>query len=811
MSRRSVISGVLAVAVVAGGVPAIAAVSHGGSAQVQRPVTASHPGLARLDVARKLGGLVSGIATFDSSPTHQQIAALRALGLRVQPTRHLPLAYVLGSLTQLRDAVTSGAAEDIYPDERLKWESTDSNAAIGANKAHDLGFTGKGVGVAVVDSGIDATHPALADHVTHNVKVLDEEYAQQPAGSAGGPWIVPVDQGPYDNSDSASGHGTHCAGIVAADGTGDPKLVGVAPDADLIGYSTGEAVFVTAVVGAFDDILEHHKDWKIRVVSNSWGSSFRLFDPADPINVATKKLHDEGLTVVFAAGNETEPMTQNPYSVAPWVIGVASGTKSLQRSDFSSGGVANDDSRPAKLDGTEVHQHFTGHTIGLYHPDVTAPGTDIVSTGTPTGTLVTEDPTTGEATASGTSMATPHVAGAAAVLLQVRPQLTPDHVREVLQVTAKPVKGDSPFSYTGYGYIDLPAAIALLQSKDLSSLKIARLEAKADKAVLAHTPYQVLSTDYWQFPASPVTVGGVPDAKTYKLEVSSATKVLQAVVAYPSTGYVGLNAYDYSVTVKDAAGKVVEQSTASSTAGQSSFTVDLTKQKGLSFGGWTVELSGDLGTSDNDTLEGKNVTLTVAQLVPQKVTGPQGPVFTPDGSLHLYFQPDGSGQVPSPEGCPTEGGVATGGLAPTAPKDCEAGQVGYLATQWASPAVFTSKPLAAATTIGGKALLRQWLADPAGPAYDNAFTAWTIATLDAVKPDGSHVGLATVDGKAQPITAGADATKQDLSFDVPPITVPKGSTLMLSLTYGGVYDSAMRLVWGSTYDSGLTLTTGRLH
>lgn len=127
-------------------------------------------------------------------------------------------------------------------------------------------------------------------------------------------------------------------------------------------------------------------------MNNSWGSSFRLFDPEEPINVASKVMHDAGITVVFAAGNQSEEMSINPYSVAPWVIGVAAGTYSHQRAQFSSAGIEYDNSVVGNLPaGEEKHQTFTGDRIGLYHPSPTAPGDAIVSTAT-TGATVTSTP-----------------------------------------------------------------------------------------------------------------------------------------------------------------------------------------------------------------------------------------------------------------------------------------------------------------------------------------------------------------------------------------------------------------------------------
>src|SRR5205807_2900743 len=97
---------------------------------------------------------------------------------------------------------------------------------------------------------------------------------------------------------------------------------GVAPGAKLVGIGTGDILFIFWALAGFDYILDHQQAYNIKVVNNSWGTS-GPFDPKDPINKATKKVHDKGITVVFAAGNDgPDQNTLNPYSVAPWVIGV---------------------------------------------------------------------------------------------------------------------------------------------------------------------------------------------------------------------------------------------------------------------------------------------------------------------------------------------------------------------------------------------------------------------------------------------------------------------------------------------------------
>src|SRR6185436_6475545 len=134
----------------------------------------------------------------------------------------------------------------------------------------------------------------------------------------------------------------------------------------------------------------------------------------------------------------------------------------------SSNGLLCDNSLPVTI-GAGGHTVFTDNRLGIYHPDITTPGQSISSTCTPGGTVITCPAVDGNATASGTSMASPHAAGAAAVLLQANPKLTPDEVRSALQGTAVPAVYDSTadtkkqlsFWQVGYGRVDLTAAVAL--------------------------------------------------------------------------------------------------------------------------------------------------------------------------------------------------------------------------------------------------------------------------------------------------------------------------------------------------------------
>ncbi|MGH9186167.1 MAG: S8 family peptidase [Acidimicrobiales bacterium] len=762
-----------------------------------------------------------GIATFDGRqpPGGAQLGVLEALGLQVQPLQALPMAYVLGTKDQLVAAAGAGAVRDVYPNQLLEYDSTESTAATGALAVHQLGITGEGVGIAILDTGVDATHPALADHVTHNVKLLSPEYLSLVGLPVGpdvppGTIVVPVDQLPYNNSDTLSGHGTHVAGIAAADASNNAELVGMAPDADIIGLSAGEALFITNAVAGLDFALLHHDDWNIDVINNSWGSSFAPFDPANPVNVATKALHDAGVVVVFAAGNSTDDMQINPYSVAPWVISVAATTNTKERADFTSGGLPFDNSVAGPMP-ADRHQRYEGDGLGLYHPDVAAPGVDVLSTGTPTGVgILAPSAPGGTATISGTSMASPHVAGLVALLLEANPVLTPDQVAAILQATAEPLPDGTPFWQAGHGFVDAEAAVAMAQTATPGEIDAAL--AARDAEVLAAREFSVRFTDVWSFDALPVTVGGL-DSRQFAVEVPTGTEAIHASVTFPSTDLLGINQFEYSVTVRDAAGAVVAASAgASGASGHSEVFADLRGLTEVTFGTWTVEVAGQLGLSDPGIVLGKTVSVALAQLVAQEGGGGGGgggPVFTPTHSLAFPFFPDKpEGLLPSPEACHFDTNlIPSGTFDPARPSigACRAGIVGY-ATNYAAdrPAVFTSIPLTE-TVIGGPATIGLHLVDTLQPVWSLAFASRASIDLDATLPDGTVVALASSEQDAQ---VGPTPVRGTYEVSVIPTALPTGSVLRLTLRFSGVYTSTMRLLYGGGpyADSGITLTFGTL-
>jgi serine protease AprX len=395
--------------------------------------------------------LLSAVVTYQSQPSPADLTALRLGGVQYGVAlKALPMVGVFATPAQLQRIATLANVRSVYLNQPLHYLNHAGSGIIGALEQRTMpgfGYTGRGVGVAIVDSGIDGTHADLPypSHVKQNAKVL--------VGGAGlgSPFtgVVPVSYlENLPDSDSTSGHGSHAAGSIAGLGTQSAgKYAGVAPGADLIGVSTGEAIAILWALEGFDYVLTHQYLYHIKVVSNSWGTT-GAYDPEDPINIASKVLHDHGITVCFAAGNEGPGNnTLNPYSVAPWVIGVAAGDKRGHLADFSSRGIKDD---------------------AVYQPTITAPGVAIVSVKAPLtplgnastcadGTLTTAE-TPYYACMDGTSMATPHVAGAAALLLEANPTLTPDDVKSIMRATATPMAGYST-SQVGAGYLNVLAGL----------------------------------------------------------------------------------------------------------------------------------------------------------------------------------------------------------------------------------------------------------------------------------------------------------------------------------------------------------------
>jgi serine protease AprX len=222
-------------------------------------------------------------------------------------------------------------------------------------------------------------------------------------------------------------------------------------------------------------------------------------------------------------------------------------------------------------------------------------------------------------------MASPHVAGAVAVLLQANPNLTVDQVGMALQSTADPIArfGDgpaAPFWQVGYGHVDLAAAIAAVTSKNWSK-HLPKAQAAADARVLAEDGYRATRSDFWTYDAPRVAVGGITDSRTFSAPVAAGTTHVKVALSHPSLAAVQANGMEYTVTVTDADGRVVGTTVEAPILGAgTAFVLIDVAAAGAALGTWSFEISGEMAASDPDTIDsesalGRMVTLTVVQLV----------------------------------------------------------------------------------------------------------------------------------------------------------------------------------------------------
>ncbi|MEW6475630.1 MAG: S8 family serine peptidase [Actinomycetota bacterium] len=769
--------------------------------------------------------LLDLVVTLDRPADDRMTAALARLGVWSHTFRHLPSAAVrlpVARLTELRNLRGVLAVYDNRPLQYfLKESATLNNTAKAWN---DLKVTGKGVTVAVIDTGVDFTHPDLAPAMKANVKMVG--FGQDPTPT------IPV--GDLPNSDTSSGHGTHVAGDVAGRGTasgGEQK--GMAYGANLVGIGTGDGLSIFTALQGFDWLLENRDKYDIRVVNNSYGTGFAPFDPMEPINLATKRATDAGVVVVFANGNDGDEMSMNPYASAPWVLPVAAGSKTGKVTDFSSGGIEAD-TVGLKFSNVEVvGEARKPLNMGLYHPAITATGEDVVAARS--NTTITPLTSIGQDrkrippeqllyyhTLSGTSMAAPEAAGIAALLLEANPALTPAQVRMVLQITGRNIPG-APFYKQGYGYVDASAAVELAQSLkgkpagEIQSVLEAK-QAARDQAVLDTLAHPTRSYGYTE--RAPTLAGNL----SHKIEVAPGSERVKVVANGGSLPLLGVTAYD--ITVTDAAGKEVGSAAASSASGTTSLDLDLRKLDadeakaaerfaGLTFGQWTVTIGAvgslvpPMDTGQVDDLASKRFITTLISVFGAQPK-PCKPVtqFVPIGVEEFRFQDDKAtgGPYPADPSYTYVGPLPDGTLGNRTPERRLAATFGQ-ATSTGQEPEFATAPLTEPVTVGGASELRAFIQGPS-----EAVSGLLSADLIDVDPKG---GVSIIGQSPKNVAAKASAT-QPVETKVPiavavPHTVPVGHKIAVRFRITFVGTSGHTLFYDSDkYPSGIKFQTGQV-
>ncbi|MEJ2853036.1 MULTISPECIES: S8 family serine peptidase [unclassified Saccharothrix] len=461
----------------------------------------------------------------------------------VQVTRELPAVGAVAARAAKAEAAT--AYQSLLADpgvgkiwlDGMRQTSLDrSTAQIGAPAAWQAGFTGKGVKVAVLDTGVDEKHADLAGQ-----EVAERNFTEDPDATDG------------------VGHGTHVAATIASK---DAKYRGVAPDAQLL---DGKVCVLNGCAESWIlDGMQWAADQGADVVNLSLGGGDT--PEVDPLEEAVNRLSAEkGTLFVIAAGNSGGPETVGSPGSADAALTVGAVDRADKIASFSSRGPRVGD--------------------GAVKPDITAPGVDIVAAKSSAGVIGTPvDPT--HVSMSGTSMATPHVAGAAALLVQQHPEWTGTQVKAALTASAKNNPDLTAFDQ-GAGRVDLAKAITTSVTTDPVSLGFGLHEwpHADDKPVTKELTYRntgaepvtldltvdARGPDGKPAPAGLFTLSAikvtVPAGGTASVSVTSDTRVGTVDGAYSgaivaSSGLrtpLGVNreveSYDVSFKYLDAAGK----------------------------------------------------------------------------------------------------------------------------------------------------------------------------------------------------------------------------------------------------------------
>ncbi|QXV62608.1 S8 family serine peptidase [Amycolatopsis sp. TNS106] len=437
-------------------------------AQAAGPLAPVAPGLSRLlSTATGATGMTALVHAGDIATAER---AARAAGLeKITSFGKIGVVAVRGTADQVRAVRGAAGVTYVEGNEKLKAHGSAGTTATRSlqtqTQLKDAGgapVDGRGVSVAIIDTGVDPTHPAFkgADGKTRVVRNLKSLCLNGPATNC----IVDVPTSVDTDTLALGGHGTHVTGIAAgnqltlSDGT---KVGGSAPGSKIVSVSTGAALLVLGTDAALNWVLENHKAPcgagvaasvcpPIKVTNNSYGpSGGGAFDPNSATVKLQRALAAEGVVTVWANGNDGgdgSANLSNPpgQDQTPGVLSAASfndqgtGTRDGTVSDFSSRGLK---------------------TEQASWPDVSAPGENILSACRPTQPICTQglQPKNGPGlldlgtynVISGTSMAAPQITGIVAQLFQVAPNASPGDIEAAIKGTAYKFAHGAPYVAAG--------------------------------------------------------------------------------------------------------------------------------------------------------------------------------------------------------------------------------------------------------------------------------------------------------------------------------------------------------------------------
>ena len=407
--------------------------------------------------------------SYVSEPTEKDIETLINLGLEIRYSINSVNAFLLGYVNsslylQLGSLPNVTMVEPygrvvFYGDVQTPAIKA-SNSSVYPEGAWSLGVSGKGVNIAVVDTGVDNEHPGLAGKFIAGYDAVCSDDALCMAS-------FQEDDGSFDPDDQNQ-HGTACSGMAASTGilpNGEPSnFTGSAPDADLVDVRIGTAVgagpfenyvleqeFYESAMDGLNWVIENkdtawpgteNESYGIDIISLSWGITSHEnggSDGSDMFSLVLDEATLAGITVSVAAGNDgsnNDGLSGMGSSSLSITVGATDDKNTVDRSDD---GIASYSSRGPRRDNND------GNPYDEMKPDVSAPGTNIVqaeachASGSCYNRLPGQDAADNgySGRGSGTSYATPAVSGVIALMIEANPDLDPLAIREILRLTSE--------------------------------------------------------------------------------------------------------------------------------------------------------------------------------------------------------------------------------------------------------------------------------------------------------------------------------------------------------------------------------------
>ena len=320
---------------------------------------------------------------------------------------------------------------------------------------------GGSIGLAVLDSGIDPLHVAF-NNATSKTRVA-----------------ASVDFTGENRTDDPYGHGTHVASLAAGNGkVAEGAYVGVAPNVNIVNLrvlNSRGIGSVSGLLGALDWLLSNRTTYNVRVINMSLGMPAVDSYVFDPVCQAVRHLVDAGVVAVAAAGNngndaDGRKVYGQIHAPGNEPSAITVGASNTFGTDARADDVITTYSSRGPTRSFWADELGTKHYDNLIKPDLVAPGNKIVAAQAAQNYLIAQNPSLVAGVSSnaaraqmclnGTSMAAPSAAGAAALLLQANPRLTPNLVKAVLMYTAQPLPGHNMFEQ-GAGQLNIEGAVRL--------------------------------------------------------------------------------------------------------------------------------------------------------------------------------------------------------------------------------------------------------------------------------------------------------------------------------------------------------------